>query len=165
MRKLAAAGAALAGSIPIAQLKRLCAELESSTGDVAVELRFGVDDEGFRVIDGSVAASLICTCQRCLGEMSLAVQAELNLAMVWDDAQVAALPARIDGLVVGDEPADLYAIVEDELLLALPFAPRHADDQCGVAVDCAAAIVGDASRADRVNPFAEALEGYKLDPS
>ncbi len=165
LRKLAAAGAYLAGCIPIAHLERLCAELLSSAGDVAVELHFGVDDEGFRVIKGPVAASLSCTCQRCLGEMSLAVQAEVNLAMVWDDAQLAALPARIDGLVVGEEPADLHAIVEDELLLALPFAPRHADGQCSVAVDRVATIAVDASGTERVNPFVEALERYKLDPS
>lgn len=165
LRKLAAAGASLTGFVPIAQLERLCAESVSSSGDASVELRFGLDDEGLRVVDGTVAAALSCICQRCLGEMSLAVRAEVNLAMVWDEAQLAALPARVDGLVVGDEPSDLYAIVEDELLLALPFAPRHADDQCNVTVDPVATGAGDASETERVNPFAEALEYYKLDPS
>jgi uncharacterized protein len=164
LRKLAAAGVCLAGSIPIAQLGRLCAELLSSTGDVAVELQFGVDDEGLRVIEGNAEASLSCTCQRCLGEMCLVVQARINLAMVRDEAQLAALPTRIDGLVVGDEPADLYGIVEDELLLALPFAPRHADEQCSMAVEPVAALAGDAG-GERVKPFAEALELYKLDRS
>ncbi|MBK8800358.1 MAG: hypothetical protein IPM07_30535 [Anaerolineales bacterium] len=55
--------------------------------------------------------------------------------------------------------------MEDELLLALPFAPRHADGQCSVAVDRVATIAVDASGTERVNPFVEALERYKLDPS
>lgn len=165
LRKLAAAGAFLTGSIPIVEFDRLCSELVSSSGEAAVELHFGVDDEGLRVVEGTVAALLSCICQRCLGEMNLAVQAEVNLAMVWNEAQLASLPARIDGLVIGDEPSDLYAIVEDELLLALPFAPRHADDQCSMAAQPVAAAVEDVSGGKRVKPFAELLESCKLDPS
>ena len=59
-------------------------------------------------------------------------------------------------LLVFQPRFDLHALVEDELLLALPLVPMH--DTCPQPVVMAAGAIDDASNADappRKNPFAE----------
>lgn len=130
LRKLAAAGSALAGVIKLQSMPRLCAVLASESGQAEVSIELGMSAERLRVMEGSARAQVLCICQRCLGEMELALEARFALAMIWGDQDPGALPSRFDALVVGAEPADLFGIVEDELLLALPFAPCHEDTGC-----------------------------------
>ncbi len=130
-RKLAASGAHVGGVIPLDELQRMGLELLDRHGLVTVALDFGIDAEGHRVIKGRVEAELTLQCQRCLAAMRLAVGTEVRLAMVWSESEIASLPQRFDGIVVGEEPGDLFDLVEDELLLALPFAPRHPQGECG----------------------------------
>lgn len=131
LRKLVASGGRLTGTVALAQLQRLGTVLLSSGGVVEVELRGTVDEEGFRLVTGSVRGSLQLECQRCLQPMRHDVDATFALALVWRDEEIAALPPSVDGLVVGTDPYDLYDLVEEELLLALPLAPRH-EDACQV---------------------------------
>ena len=131
-RKLAASGAHVGGVIPLDELQRIGQELVDRDGLVTVELDFGIDDEGHRIIEGHVEAELTLQCQRCLGAMQLPVDTEVQMAMVWSESEIASLPERFDGIVVGEEPGDLFDLVEDELLLALPFAPRHPQGECEV---------------------------------
>lgn len=131
-RKLAAAGAQVSGAIALDELERIRAELVQPGGEATVALEFRVDDEGYKVIEGRVDASLALECQRCLGPMAFPVAAEVRLAMVWGEEEIAALPQRFDGVVVGEGPSDLYDLVEEELLLAIPLAPRHPEGECAV---------------------------------
>lgn len=166
-RKLAASGAHIGGVIALADLERIGAELLAHDGLVTVALGFGIDDEGHRVIDGHVEADLVLQCQRCLGPMRLGVAADVHLAMVWREEEIPALPQRLEGVVIGDEPGDLFALVEDELLLALPFAPSHAQGECAaLEVPGDAAAAPDATQAEdeaRENPFA-VLAKYREPP-
>jgi len=131
LRKLAAAGGAISGSIPLAALERVRDELATDAGDVEIDLRFGIDEEGYRVVEGTVSATLELVCQRCLESVSVPVSSELHLAMVWSEDEIPSLPSRFEGLVVGTDPVDLFEVVEEELLLALPLVPRHEAAQCG----------------------------------
>ena len=57
------------------------------------------------------------------------LRAEVLLAR--DDAEAARLDADSESeVIVAAAPLDPLMLVEDELLLALPFAPRHADGDC-----------------------------------
>lgn len=164
-RKLAASGAHIGGVIPLDGLQRIGQELLDRGGLVTVELDFGIDDEGHRIISGRIEAELTLQCQRCLGAMQLQVDTEVHLAMVWSESEIASLPERFDGIVVGEEPGDLFDLVEDELLLALPFAPRHPQGECGVqgAVAAGEPDVTETGAQTRENPFA-VLAKYKERP-
>lgn len=164
-RKLAASGSHIGGVVLLGDLERIREELLDRDGFVSVALDFGVDDEGYRVISGRIEAVLDVQCQRCLGRLALAVAAEMQLAMVWRDEELAALPRRFDGIVVGEEPGDLFELIEDELLLALPFAPVHPEGECevqdGDGRQVSGALAADAEQSD--NPFA-VLAGYRERP-
>jgi uncharacterized protein len=151
-RKLAAAGATVSGVVALESLERIRSELVGESGDADVELRFGIDDEGFKEIQGTVSAQLQLQCQRCLNPMRFPVNAELHLAMVWSEDKIPSLPSRFDGLVVGEGLCDLHELVEEELLLALPLAPRHVEQDCAMlsGQDAEQDVAGEDDR----NPFA-----------
>mgnify|MGYP003338817214 CR=1 FL=1 len=94
-------------------------------GVAEIDLELGLDDEGYRSITGSIKARAIVQCQRCLGPVALDLAADVALAMVWAEKEIPALPSRYDGIVVGQDPVDLHALIEEELLLAMPLVAAH----------------------------------------
>jgi len=70
-------------------------------------------------------------CQRCLQSFGQPLEVDRSLRFVDTEAQAEALDADSDDDVLALRPApDLRTLVEDELLLAWPIVPRHA--QCSV---------------------------------
>ena len=68
------------------------------------------------------------TCQRCLRPFSQPLVVERALRFVDSESQAEALDADSEDDVLVLAPAlDLSTLVEDELLLAWPIVPRHAD--------------------------------------
>ncbi|WP_157263679.1 YceD family protein [Azohydromonas aeria] len=68
-------------------------------------------------------------CQRCLQPVALSLALQRTLRFVHGEDEAARLDADSEDDVLALERAfDLRALVEDELLLALPLVPRH--EQC-----------------------------------
>jgi len=75
------------------------------------------------------SARLALVCQRCLGPVDTPIEAERSFRFVADEDTAARLDADTEEDVLAMTRAlDLRALVEDELLLALPLVPRH--DSC-----------------------------------
>lgn len=120
---LAAQGTVVERDFPLAEFARLRDRLAEPAGRATMRLTL-------RRIDGvptgrlvvSAAASLVC--QRCLQPMMTELCSESDVAFAAGEDE------RVPGgfeLVAGDpKRVDLAALVEDELLLALPPIPRHA---------------------------------------
>jgi uncharacterized protein len=65
-------------------------------------------------------------CQRCLQPVLVPVNVDCELRFVATEAEAAALDAETEYDVLALAPrTDLRALVEDELLLALPVVPKH----------------------------------------
>jgi uncharacterized protein len=150
--RLAAQGRSLAGRLALGGLPRL-APLLVDPGDVEYRLAFHLDSDHRAVVSGQVAAKLLVQCQRCLEPLAIAVDSRFELAFVRGLDEAARLPETYEPAVAEDgwvRPADL---VEDELLLALPPVPVHADPAC--AGQPAAAPPGaEADGENLTNPFA-----------
>ncbi len=102
-------------------------------------------------------ARLSLTCQRCLAPVDVDVAVDRAFRFVEDEATAAAEADEAEeDLLALSRSFDLPALVEDELLMALPLVPRH--DACPEPLPLPA--VGDAEEgggpADggRPNPFA-----------
>ncbi|HET8550993.1 MAG TPA: YceD family protein [Gammaproteobacteria bacterium] len=122
----------LAGVIPLEKMPRLAQCLAEPGGDASVEVDFAPGPAGRSVVRGEAAAKVRLVCQRCMGNVDWPLEARFSLALVHDDDEAAALPAEYEPLLWPDESGSLAALVEDELLLALPAVPRHIDPQeCG----------------------------------
>jgi uncharacterized protein len=101
------------------------------------------------------------TCQRCLQPMLQPLALDTAIRFVRGESQAEALDAEVEYDVLAlPRGLDVRALVEDELLLALPIVPRH--DSCPQPLVPAADASGQPGQADdaaepapeRENPFA-----------
>ena len=148
--EFATAGATQEGKLPLSSFPRLQGELVSDAGDVTYALRGVRDGRGRPSLQLSVHATLQLRCQRCLGALSHEVRAEQLLVLAASQAEIDAEPAAVDApdrVLAGKEMA-VRDLVEDELILSLPYAPRHGE--------CEAHPDGSEAGSDRAasSPFA-----------
>lgn len=128
-RKLAARGQVLSGSVATAELHRLAATVLATEAVVEVDLAFAPGD-AVAEIHGHMRVGVILTCERCLEPVEIALAAAPALGLVRSDEDAAQLPARLEPCFVPAEELDLFDLVEEELLLALPIVARH-QEACG----------------------------------
>jgi uncharacterized protein len=123
----AAAGGSVRGAWPVEAFPRLRDMLHDDTGSVEYVLRGGSDSHGRPLLALEAKARLNLTCQRCLGAVECALAPQATLLLVATQAEVDAVPIAPDmpECVVARRRMAVRDLVEDELLLALPFAPRH----------------------------------------
>ncbi|MCE3253108.1 MAG: nucleic acid-binding protein [Cellvibrio sp.] len=124
-RKFAQHGVCLEGVIPVAELPRVVEATESSDGEIQVKLEFTISEERKKVVIGNASADLTLVCQRCLEPVTVPVESSISLAIVWDEEAAKALPERFDPWIASEGIADLYDMVEEELLLSLPAVAYH----------------------------------------
>jgi len=130
--KFAAGGGVLEGKVAVACLDRLLDQLAGSEGEVCWELSGSIDAEGRPRLDLAVSGRLVLFCQRCLGGLDWELKIETALLPVragQDLPEDELENDKVDAVEVDGE-FDVLSLVEDEIILALPIAPRHAD--CGM---------------------------------
>jgi uncharacterized protein len=120
----------LAGSVAFERMPRLADMLCDGANRADFSLSFGRDAGGQACVLGHINAKLLVQCQRCLEAMEIGVDREVRLALVGDNDDLETLDAAYEPLLVGDEPVSLSAIIEDELILAMPNFSRHPRSEC-----------------------------------
>ena len=97
---------------------------------------------------------LLLTCQRCLGPVEVTVEVERPFRFVEDESiAMAQDDSSQEDLLALSRSFDLVELIEDELLMDMPVAPRH--EICPVPVKLAVADEDfEAPPAKRENPFA-----------
>lgn len=158
--KLFARNGSISAALPLARLKRLVASLADDSGQVAVELEFGHDEEGRQLLTGTLDSAVRVLCQRCLQEMDLDLHSDLHLLVLDSDEKVQELPETEDAVVMDESELDVAALIEDELILSLPLVPMHADPACNEVFNALKQDSSAANGGDRSNPFA-VLAGLK----
>ena len=144
-------GRQISGKVPVAEMPRLLDALGDSQGTLEYLIRGSIDKQGFSVLDVSISGSCQLCCQRCLGAMEHAVRINTRL-LLRDQASLDALDSggedeeEFDS-ILADPHLDVLDLLEEEILLSLPIAPKH---ELGV---CQVAGGGDA-REEEKNPFA-----------
>jgi uncharacterized protein len=123
-RRFCQQGVVLRGSVVVDGLPRLT-ENNVVVDHMSADLAFSVDEQRTRVVQGSLAAGVQVQCQRCLEAMPLAIDCKISLAVVWDEESSRKLADVYDPWIVTSEEADLYAMLEEEVLLNLPFVTYH----------------------------------------
>lgn len=124
-RKFAQQGISLDGSVPVAALPRLVSALQEDSGEIQVSLVFGFNEEKKKVVTGRAAAELVLVCQRCLDKVSVPVESNISLGIAWDEEEAEKLPDYLDPWITGEGVADLYDMIEEEMLLSLPKVAYH----------------------------------------
>ena len=162
-RKLADRGTTLQGELLLADLKRLCDPLSDDVGTVQAKFDFERDEQHVVVIHSELDVEVKMVCQRCLELVTLPIHSECTYAVVKEGANTQSLPKGYDVLELGEDPLDLQALIEEELLLALPIVPAHHPEECQ---QPAGADEPDSSKDEvsRSNPFS-VLAQLKRDPN
>ena len=144
--EFASAGATQQGTWPLRDFPRLRDILASDAGVVAYEISGVRDERGRPGLRLQVRGTLELRCQRCLEMMAFPVDTDETLVLAATLAEIHAEPASTsapDRVVAGKEMA-LRELIEDEVILAVPYAPRHEDCEPAGAHD----------DAGKVSPFA-----------
>ena len=125
--EFASAGATQQGSWPVRDFPRLRDVLASHAGEVAYELQGASDERGRPALHIAVHGTLQLCCQRCLESLAFEVDSDQTLVLAASVDEIHAEPADAhspDRVVAGRE-MPVRDLIEDELILALPYAPRH----------------------------------------
>lgn len=123
----------IGGVVNIADMPRLAANLISSSGQVAADLQFGVDEQGINFLKGHLKANLTLECQRCMEPYIYEIISDFVLGIVNTLDEAKALPALYEpALAQEGNSLALRELIEDELILNLPIIPRHEPEDCKV---------------------------------
>lgn len=129
--RFAAEGGGLGGEVPVAVFGRLADQLVGESGILRWRVEGSVDAGGEPRLEVRADGRLVLRCQRCLGELDwvLALETVLRPVRVGQELPEDELENDAFDAFEIDGEVDVLSLVEDEILLALPIAPRHAE--CG----------------------------------
>ncbi len=162
-RRLVNQGVTLTGTVDRSLCVRLAEAVIEISDPIRVDLGFDTSDQGRKVVHVCASTAVLIACHRCLEPICLSLAADTELGIVWSEDEAKSLPRDLDPWIVEEETGDIAALVEDELLLALPFVIYHPDDQCSV-ISGSPADEGIEESTPRDNPFS-ILEQLKRNKS
>jgi len=131
--RLSASRGELAGHVDPTTLERLEDRVAHTAGGAGGSVDWSIrgtsDEQGRPAIAVSLEGSVALECQRCLGVVEQPVHQSTTLLLARSEADLVHLDEISDNeVVLANAPLDPRVLVEDELLLTLPFAPRHEAD-------------------------------------
>ena len=129
LRAWASRGIEVEGDVLVTQMPRLKSVVASTEGHASATFRCWKDQQHRHIVDIEVHMTVALVCQRCLSDCQLELVTQSSLIVVWNEDSIKELPSGYDPLVAG-EVSDLHALVEEELLLALPAVPMHDAGDC-----------------------------------
>lgn len=132
--------ASFAGTILVERLPRLVASLAGPDGTLDVALQIGRETARPPFLRGSIRGALRLQCQRCLESFLWPLDAQVDLRLVESEADEAKWLQDYEPYLIEDDRLPLHAIVEEEVLLALPLAPRCSG--CALPVEPAVGAAG-----------------------
>lgn len=129
--EFARSGQTLRGSLPLPGLARLKNSLVDAHGVVEFEVKGGHEARGRPILTLAIHGMLHLQCQRCLGVLEHPLQVLNKLLLVTAGESAAGDLDEVDAeWIEASGNLDVAALVEDEVILSLPYAPRHEEGAC-----------------------------------
>lgn len=144
--------------IAVSQFSRLSDVVASSAGTLNYRIVGSVDGGGKSGLDLYVQGDLQLICQRCLEPFKFGLDIASKFFIVADEDAIPAIEQNgseagsDEDYLVAEAQMRVFDLIEDEILLALPLAPRHEAASCSGG--------NKLSELKKPNPFA-ALQGWK----
>ena len=115
----------LQGELPVAELTRVLDMLTASAGSLAYRVRGQMGKRAQLVVE--VDGVLSVRCPRCLEGIDHSVRVRSLLELVGDEKEPTQEEIEDDSkdFLVAQKELDVVALIEDEVILDLPVAPRH----------------------------------------
>jgi uncharacterized protein len=129
--EFATKGGTLAGRVVVAAFERLRDVLASQSGEIDYHFHAIAAANSKPAIEGIIRGKVELICQRCMGMLPFGLDLNVRLSLVERESELPNLadePEDTD-IIVADPQTNVMAWIEDEIILALPVAPRH-DFEC-----------------------------------
>jgi len=129
-------GATLSGTAQVASMPRVVDRLAEGTAkdSTAVSWRIAgvADAQGRPALEIELEGGVPLECQRCLQAFTWPLRQRTTLLLARNERELEVLDADDETLevILADAPQDAQTLIEDEVLLALPFAPRCERPEC-----------------------------------
>jgi len=164
LMRAAKLGSQYQGAIRLARMHRLSELLAEKSGQIDIDVQFGINDDHHSYLAGRACGQLSLPCQRCMQPLTEDIDVTFELVLVESEYQSQQLDEDIDVLVVDTIPASFIDIVEDELLLGFPAVYMHEADACSATpyMQDKREIQTNEKGAEKNNPF-DVLKDLKLD--
>ena len=123
---------AIHDTIAPSQLGRVKEKLASQAGGLDFSLIGEALSDGEAALNFELKGTLAVACQRCLEPIELNLDIRSKFFLVRDESKIPVEDVDDDDkdYLVADEAFDVLQLVEDEVLLAMPFAPMHSPGDC-----------------------------------
>ena len=163
LRQATIAGKADVASMPRATDRLAEDRTEDRTAGGAAKVSWRItgttDRSGRPALEIELRGSVPLECQRCLQAFAWNVEQDTTLLLARNERELAVLDERDDTheVILAAAPLEAQTLIEDEVLLALPFAPRCERRECQER-----ALAALDPEAPRASAFA-ALAGLKKD--
>ena len=129
-------GGELSGEVPVAELPRMADMLADSQGTISYVLRGLVGHDGKPRLELTLDGACNLRCQRCLNALSYPIDLVSKLRLV-SEGEMESSDIEDDEVdnIPADKHLDVLTLIEEELLLSLPIAPKHGSGECEIAVE------------------------------
>ena len=129
--EFAQTGQSLQGSLPIPELVRLRDSLADILGEIGFVVKGGLDARRRPTLSVDVSGILHLQCQRCLEVLEYPLRLSNTLLLASPGSAAADdFEAQDIEWIETSTTLDVAGLVEEEILLSLPYAPRHAEGTC-----------------------------------
>ena len=129
--RLARERGSLAGSLDATTLPRLADRVVGAQAPIDWRIEGTADAMGRLALAVLLEGTVTLECQRCLGPLEFAISQQTQLLLAHDETETARLDVESDAEVLLAETAiDPQTLIEDELVLALPYVARHPEESC-----------------------------------
>lgn len=146
--EFASHGQQISGEISLVEMVRLADILSDTQGVLSYNIQGGINRQGIAVLDVSVAGQCQLQCQRCMEGMDYTIDLSTRL-LLRDQASLDSLEDDEDEFdsILTEKHLDVVGLLEEEVLLSLPIAPKHEPGSCKV-------LMGKGLVDDPSHPFA-----------
>ena len=146
-------GSEIQGEVPLTEMHRLQDKLAVPEGKISYVVRGFQDRNGKPMLEVALTGLCQLRCQRCLDRLAYPIQLSSRLLLV-QESELDEFSDEGDeqDSIPADNRLDVLALLEEEILLSLPFAPAHPSGACQ--------LVAEGLGRSEKNPFA-VLAGLK----
>jgi uncharacterized protein len=132
------------GKFAVADLVRLADEVADSSGALRWSLQGGSNKSGYLQLALKVSGPVQLRCQRCLTAFAFSIESETTLIVAADEQSADEIDELLDDdaieVIVGSREFNVAQLIEDDAMLALPLAPKHAICPDSAALDALKSI-------------------------
>jgi uncharacterized protein len=141
----------LHGVLHVKDMSRLRQSLADDSGEIKIDLQFGVDEQGISFLRGQLETQLTLQCQRCMETFVYEIVGNFLSGIVKSEEEAKELPEIYEPVIAAEGELVIQDMIEDELIVSLPIVPRHDLKACNV--QSSKVMLGSEKELEEDNPF------------